>query len=70
MTKPSPRTVVHVIILLLASYGLSDLLDRFLPDGTHSIISIAMAIPSVVGMARAAEGHTTLNLNGRDQPEA
>ena len=70
MTKPSLPTVVHVIILLLASYGLTDLIGRFMPAGTHGVLSIIMAIVSVVGMARAAQGHTTLNLSGRDQPEA
>lgn len=70
MTKPSPRTVIHVIILLLAIVGLSDLIDRFIPDAVDGFVSIGLAIVSVVGLARAAEGPTTLNLNRRDQPEA
>ena len=59
MTKPSLRTVIHVVILLLASYGLADLIDRFLPDAAGGLPSIILAIVSVVGMVRAAEGHTT-----------
>ena len=70
MTKPSLPTVIHVVILLLATYGLMDLIDRFMPAEAPGALSIMMAIVSVVGMARAAQGHTTLNLSGRDQPEA
>ena len=69
MTKPSPRAVLHVIILLLAIVGLSDLIDRFIPDAVDGVVSIVLAIVTVVGMARAAEGPTTLNLNRRE-PEA
>ena len=70
MTKPSLRTVIHVVILLLATHGLMNLIDRVMPAETPGVLSIIMAIVSVVGMARAAEGPTTLNLSGRDQPEA
>jgi len=66
MPKPTYRTMVNLLVHLLAAYGLFTILKRVMPEEFWSLSMVLAAILAVVAFQHSPDAPTKLNLSRHD----